>query len=342
MSFDSTNDRKRKPTDLPKAVVSSDDQSPKESKARRVSTDGAALIGTLVAFTSTGTEDAPVATETVPTANAASASASDVDQEEAASDDEEEEASSDDEEEDSTSKAEREKSLESIGELVQYLSHSDDDIVQDSINALFLDLDKDKKKYNGLFTIGGGHSLVLLLKRFLRKAARRFPERENVTELHGKELETLESTLDLIVNLTFYNEASNVSISAIGGVEAVVEVMKMFPKSIGLQKFACIALMNLTYKCNIGDKKAVESSGFEVLLVAINNHLDSSCVCGNAFMALGHIIEGSEENTKLFMNAGGVLTALTKVREKWPDDDHVQNGVHVITKLIMDDMKSWI
>jgi hypothetical protein len=42
MSTQASNDRKRKPTELAEAVVSSDDQSPKESKARRVSTDAVA------------------------------------------------------------------------------------------------------------------------------------------------------------------------------------------------------------------------------------------------------------------------------------------------------------
>jgi flagellin-specific chaperone FliS len=323
ISSQASNDHKRKPTEVAEAVVSScsDDQSPKESKARRVSTDAA--THTLVA--SSETEDVPVSvtTETTSTANRASGA----------------------KEDEATSKAEREKSLEIIGELVQNLSHSDSGIVRDSLKTLynsFLDLDLDKEKCNDMLTVGGGHSLVLLVKKFLKQAATKFAGRDQLTMVRGCgfELRILQKSIILIAKLTYHNGAMRAGISAIGGVEAILEVMKTFPKCKALQKSACYVLANLT-ECKIGKKKAVESGGFEILLAAVNNHMISLNICEAALLALEHIIEGSKENTKLFMHFGGVA-ALTRVREECPDNERVQAGVRTLAKLIVEEMKTWI
>jgi hypothetical protein len=104
-----------------------------------------------------------------------------------------------------------------------------------------------------------------------------------------------------------YDE-SKAGISSVGGVEAVVNVMKAFPKCQALQVEACIVVANFV-DCRIGMKKAVEAGAIEFLLAAINNHLDftpdvSDCACST----LSRIVADSKENIELFISSGGVST----------------------------------
>jgi hypothetical protein len=131
-------------------------------------------------------------------------------------------------------------------------------------------------------------------------------------------------------------QGSKADISAIGGMESVVEMMKMFPKCQALQESAFYVLVGLACSYNIGKKKAIETGGFEVLLAALHKHMISLRVCETVFDAMETMIEGNKKHTKRFMNAGGV-TALTKVREEWPDKDDIQERVQNLTKLIMDE-----
>jgi hypothetical protein len=52
------------------------------------------------------------------------------------------------------------------------------------------------------------------------------------------------------------------------------------------------ALRNLV-GCSIGKVKAIESGGIEVLLAAVNNHLDSAFVCVDAWWARTYLVQGS-------------------------------------------------
>jgi hypothetical protein len=99
------------------------------------------------------------------------------------------------------------------------------------------------------------------------------------------------------------------------------------------------ALLNLT-RCNIGKSKAVESGGFEVLLAAVNNHLDSANFCEGACLALADITGGCEENTALLISCGGAA-AMAKVRTKWPENDGVQTQVRKLAELIATEVEAW-
>jgi hypothetical protein len=118
----------------------------------------------------------------------------------------------------------------------------------------------------------------------------------------------------------------------VGGVEAVVEVMKKFPKCQALQTSASSALRNLT-ACNIGRKKAVKVGGIDVLLAAVNNHLSSVNVCGRACWTLANIVLGSKENIERLIALGGTA-AVDKVSNKWPDNDKVQARAQSLIKIL--------
>jgi hypothetical protein len=164
-------------------------------------------------------------------------------------------------------------SLERIGKQSHCLFHSDVAKVNAALDALFMDLsaadiDDDSptasQKFETIIAVGGVHALVLLVEKSLTLAVTKFElsgktmtsastssnfhiPPNQVTLVDGVvELETLDRTLDVIINLTFQNETSRSSISAIGGVEAVVKVMQTLPKCRQLQWSACHALRNLT------------------------------------------------------------------------------------------------
>jgi hypothetical protein len=101
--------------------------------------------------------------------------------------------------------------------------------------------------------------------------------------------------------------------------------MKTFPKCEDLQESACNALVNLA-SCEIGTAKAIESGGIEVLLAAVNNHLDSELVCENACWELVNLMRGRKENTDRLIILDGDA-AVEKVRIKWPDNKDVQTQV---------------
>jgi hypothetical protein len=304
------NDRKRKPTAEPEAVglVSlSQDQNDntRDSKARRVSTDSSVF-----SVASTHTTALVKIEPGVASVNAAS-----------------------------VPDAEQEESMQSIGAWIQDLFHSDNVKVDAALYDLYLNLDKDNRKCEIIVAEGGCLALVLLVKKFLKKpASRRFPGPDQVMEVDEVELGILVKSLDVITDLTYHMKCRS-AMSAVGGVEAVVEVMRTFPKRRKLQCSGCHALLNLVYDNIIGMNQAVETGGIEVLLAAANNHLDSDDVCEHAFGALENVISGSKKNTTLFICSGGGAVA-AKVGEEWPDDDGIQTQVRIIAKLIAAEMNS--
>jgi hypothetical protein len=299
-----SNPHKRKPWTIPETASSTNDQNPKASKARRVSTNASASTATSL------TIDTPVATEKVTAANTASAA------------------------------AKHEKSMRCIGALVQGLFHSDDAKVTAALGALTRDLAENKNKCDKIQAVGGCLALVQLVKDCLKKATEKIPDCHRVTDLYPiAEVKTLVKTFSVIVALTFNHNESKVGIAAIGGVEAIVKAMKTFPNCQTIQEFACIVVSNLAC-CSIGKTKVVETGGIEVLLAAINNHLDSADVCETASWALSRIAEESKENTKLLINRGGAAV-VAKVREEWPDSNYVQMQVRRLAKSIGTEINSW-
>jgi hypothetical protein len=119
-------------------------------------------------------------------------------------------------------------------------------------------------------------------------------------------------------------------------VEAVIKVMKTFPKCQMLQESACAALNNLAW-CSIDRANAIESGGIEVVLAAITNHLDSAVVCQNACWALYNIILDDEAGTELLISLGGGAVLAT-VGRKWPDNKDVQTHLRNLAKLIAAEM----
>jgi hypothetical protein len=323
MSFDDANNRKRKATIIPDAIPSNVRRIPEESfetwKARRLSANASVSIlpaSLKVASVPTAASlevDTLVATENATTVSTASAVAA----------------------------AKQEELMESSGQIIQDLFHSDNTKVSDALDALDLLLGNDKKNRESFVAAGGCLALVRLLKDRLKKARKKIPVCDQVTELNeSPELETLHKTLRIIITLTLYYNESKVGISSVGGVEAAVKVMKTFPKCQALQVCVCIVLSNLTW-CNLGKKKAVETGAMEVLLTAIHHHLDTINVCHYGCIALSNIIDkSSEENIRLFISLGGA-TAVAKLRVKWPDDNDIRAWVRNHAKLIGTEMKSW-
>jgi hypothetical protein len=205
---------------------------------------------------------------------------------------------------------------------------------------LLVDLDNDKEKSETFTFWGGGIALVQLVQHCLKKAMKKIPVCGRVVESNElAELTTLNKSLHVITRLANMHNFIMVGITAVGGMDAVVEVMKTFPKCQALQESACDVLINLA-DCNIGKQKAVEMGGIDFLLAAVNNHLDSADVCKNAIWAITNIVKGSKENVDLLVSLGGA-TAVTKVKNEWPDNEQVQFAVRDLAKLIAAEMHRW-
>jgi hypothetical protein len=243
----------------------------------------------------------------------------------------------------SAASIDQEESILNMGKMIQDLAHADNAKVNTAIDAsLDLDFMRDRLKRESFVTAGGCLALVQLVKKCVDKALNIIPACGQVTELDElAELTTVHKTLHIMIRLTFYHEETRVLITAIGGVEAFVKIMKTFPKCQTLQECTCRVLVNLactnvTIKANI-----IKSGGIEVLLAAVNNHMDCHYVCENACecWALVNTVNGSRENTELLITLGGG-DAFAKVRRKWPDNDLVQTQVRHLINLIVAEMKA--
>jgi hypothetical protein len=235
---------------------------------------------------------------------------------------------------------EEELSLGVVGKMIQDLFHHDDVKVNAALDAVNLNVRKGKENVNAVTAWGGCAALVHLLKDRLKKAMKKVPACDQVSELKEfAELTSLHKTLRVITSLTYKGETGMVGIATIGGVEAAIKVMRTFPKCQTLQELACVTLLNLA-RCSIGELKAIESGGIEAVLAAVNNHLGSASLCQKACLALYNIVDGSKENTGLLISLGGAA-AVAKVRTKWPDNNDVQARVRKLAKLIVAEMKTW-
>jgi hypothetical protein len=241
-------------------------------------------------------------------------------------------------EDDSTQATMPELTVETIGSQIEELF--DTSKVNDVLDAFDANLYEDKKKCDKMVTVGGCHALVQLVKNCVAEAIENIPDHDQVTDLLQPELKTLFKALAVITNLTYHHEESQIGITVIGGVGDVVKVMETFPLNRELQRSVCAALCNLTC-CPAGKKKASEAGGIPALIAAVTNHTDSALICQHACDTLENVIDGSIEQIKVFMTAGGV-TALTKVRDVWPENKRIQASVLGLSKLIRQEMKSWI
>jgi hypothetical protein len=227
--------------------------------------------------------------------------------------------------------------------MIQDLFHSDNAKVNAALDALFhgLDNENDKKKGDKIQAVGGCFALVHLMQNCLDKAVDRISACDQVTDLNElAELTTLHKTFAVIVALIFCHDESKIGIAAIGGVEAVVKVMKTFPKCQVLQRRACYVLSHLVC-CSICKAKDIETDGIEVLLAVVSNNLGSWALCRIACRAMHSILSDSKENTGLFISLGGA-TAVAQVRTQWADDRGLQQMVNDLTALIIAEMNNWM
>ncbi len=129
--------------------------------------------------------------------------------------------------------------------------------------------------------------------------------------------------------------------ASIGGVEAVVSAMRTFSNCQELQYTACCVLGNLLF-CRIGQKKALESGAMEVVLDALDNHMDADTVCAHACFTLHRMVAASKENTQRFICNGGVTT-VASVRKEWQHDEmsQVHEAVRKLMEPVVKELSCW-
>jgi hypothetical protein len=238
--------------------------------------------------------------------------------------------------------AKHEESIQSIGKMIQDLFRSDYAKIDAALYALNLDLVEDENKSDKIQAVGGCHALVQLLKNCIGRAVYEFPAYDQVTELNElAELTIIYNTLVVIMRLTFQRHGSIIGITAVGGVEVVVKVMKTFPKCQALQLAACRALRSLAV-CSIGKAKAIESGVKEAVIDAVINHPVGSAPpdAVQCLALLFHIIEESKDNTELCISLGDGAENQNQVR-KWPNNEDAQNWVRTLANWFGVEMKAW-
>lgn len=177
--------------------------------------------------------------------------------------------------------------------------------------------------------------LVQFVEDLLQKATANIPACDRVKRVNDyADLKPLNAAIDVIVLLAHRHYNGSVTIGSVVGVEAVVKVMKTFPKCLTLQETACSALRNLTY-CNLGQKKALEAGQtIDLLLAALKNHLASPYLCVQAVLALYNVIMNDDKSTELLPSSEGVAAAVNKVRDQWPEVDSVQQAVKLLASAL--------
>jgi hypothetical protein len=248
-------------------------------------------------------------------------------------------------EEDASNTAGHEESLQTIGKLVQDLFHyGHPAAVRAALDALYAHLNlKGKSKNHDFVTVGGCAALAQLLNNCVRTAAKEIREQSLSTELLGElsELKTVCKTLRLVALLLDTHRESRVAMTAIGGVEAIVSVLKTFRNCEDLQTLACYSLRMLA-QCKIGKITAVEAGAMQVLLVAINDYLGRSAnTCGHALYALVNLVKESKENTELLISLGGAAAVVKVKKFKWGYDSGVQPPLRNLATLLTEEIDRW-
>jgi hypothetical protein len=308
MATELTNERKRKSTDAPKDVVSNNDEGLNERKTRRVS-DGISIHA-----------DTAASTEGLISGDGCDGG----DQESLQS---------------GEHNAGREESLQNIGKLVQdlFLYGQPARVIRAALDALRVQLNGGPRKCEDFVTVGGCAALVQLL----RAASSLKPAQPLSTEFFHElpEWNTLYKALRLVTLLMGTHLESSVAMTAIGGVETIVNVMKTFRNCKAVTALACFAIRKLAL-CKIGKNAAVEAGAMQVLLLAIHDHLACKQTCEYALYALVNIVRDSKENTKLLISLGGAA-AVVKVKSKWQDGTDVYPPLRQLAQLLAEELDRW-
>jgi hypothetical protein len=205
-------------------------------------------------------------------------------------------------------------SVEGIGKLIQALTCSNGAVVDAAVDALYRYSIRgfDSLSWTKIAAVGGCFALVQLVKKSLATVIEMIPLRNSVNDFHSQmATRRLNRAFIIISNMTHMHPMSRHGFNSIGGVEVLVEVMKTFPKHPWLQLRACNALCNLT-ACPIGRGRADEVGAIEVLLTTIKSYPENKCIFLFGCRALTNMCESSLERTKHLIGLGVMTT--------WPDD----------------------
>jgi hypothetical protein len=299
MSFEPTNDRKRKSTEAQEPVVSSnttdDERSPRDTRPRRVSMEAPSSVSSTHAIAPTPGNHSIVT-------SIASASRGTV--------------------------AAPYGSAEGIGKLIHALNCSNGAVVDAALDSLYRYSIRGfgSLSWAKIAAVGGCFALVQLVKNSLETAIEIIPVRNQVNDFHLQVATgRLSRAFIIISNMTHVHPMSMHSINSIGGVEVLVKTMKTFPKHPWLQLRACNALCNLT-ACPVGRERAHEAGAIEVLLTTIKSYPRNKYIFLYGCRALTNMCESSFERTKQLIGLGVITT--------WPDDVEARHTAKCLLQVV--------
>jgi hypothetical protein len=295
MSLEPTNDRKRKSTEAPEPVVSSNTTDERSTRPRRVSMEAPSSVSSAHAVAPTPGNDAIVS-------SIASASRGTV--------------------------AAPYGSVEGIGKLIHALTCSNEAVVDAALDSLYRYSIRGfgSLSWAKIAAVGGCFAIVQLVLKSLETAIEIIPLRDQVDDFHLQVVTgRLSRAFIIISNMTHVYPISMYSINSIGGVEVLVKTMQTFPNHPWLQLRACNALCNLT-ACPVGRKRADKVGAIEVLLTTIKSYPRNKYIFLYGCRALTNMCESSFERTKLLIGLGGITT--------WPDDIEARHTAKCLLRVV--------
>jgi hypothetical protein len=298
MSSETTNDRKRKATEGPEPVVSSntDESRPRDTtRPRRVSMEAPSRVSSPHIVAPTPVFRSLVAGFASVTHGTIAAPC---------------------------------RSAEGIGKLIQALTCSNGAVVDAALDVMYR---YSKHGFGSptwakIAAVGGCFGLVQIAKKSLEMAIEIIPLRNQVNDSHLRVITgRLNRACIIISNMTYAYPKSRYGINSIGGVEVLVKVMKTFPKHPWLQLRACNALCNLT-ACPVGRRRAEKAGAIKVLLTTIKSYPDNKFIFLYGCRAIINMCETSFERTKQLIDLGGITT--------WPDDFEARHVAKCLLQVV--------
>jgi hypothetical protein len=219
-------------------------------------------------------------------------------------------------------------SAEGIGKLIQALTCSNGAVVDAALDVMYRYSKHDfgSPSWAKIAAVGGCFGLVQIAKKSLEMAIEIIPLRNQVNDSHLRVITgRLNRACIIISNMTYAYPKSRYGINSIGGVEVLVKVMKTFPKHPWLQLRACNALCNLT-ACPVGRGRAGKVGAIEVLLTTIKSHPENKYIFLYGCRALINMCETSFERTKQLIDLGGIST--------WPDDFEARHAAKCLLQVV--------
>jgi hypothetical protein len=118
------------------------------------------------------------------------------------------------------------------------------------------------------------------------------------------------------MNLCCRNQALNLAVGRVGGIEVILEALQYFKGEIIVQKYGCHALMNLMWECRQNVDIFVRQKGVPIVIETMKRFSADGELQKYGCGIVGHICVLQPEYHRHVIDAGG-LVAVASVVQKY-------------------------